>query len=174
MLEGSGLPELGRSRYAAHRTWWKLTHRLKWNSSAGVVETDAVDMYLVESRGYLRPCRHFKILVWQAVSKVVMYAQDHASWPHTDMHKKACDQIYVSCSLSLHTDCPLAHPKDTMEGTDMYQGQLPFTFSLNDWHAHTHRHINTTGKDQISIWLLLAFAAIVSLYVRTSWMYSHT
>ena len=33
--EGSGLLELGRSRYALHRIWWKLTHTLKWNLSAG-------------------------------------------------------------------------------------------------------------------------------------------
>ena len=29
VLEVSGLPELGLSRYATHRTWWELTHRLK-------------------------------------------------------------------------------------------------------------------------------------------------
>ena len=37
--DGSGLPVLGRSRYPAQRTWWKLTQtKVKPISSAGVAE----------------------------------------------------------------------------------------------------------------------------------------
>ena len=51
--EGSGLPELGWSRYAAQRTWWKLTHRLKGNLPAPPVwrRRNAADAYPVELRG---------------------------------------------------------------------------------------------------------------------------
>ena len=49
-----GLPELGRSGYAAHRTCWKLRHRLNQNRWRGrdVMQHNVKRMYLMESRGY--------------------------------------------------------------------------------------------------------------------------
>ena len=46
----------GTEQYSAQQTWWKLTHRLKWNLSAPLAwqRHNAVDMYMyvhVESRG---------------------------------------------------------------------------------------------------------------------------
>ena len=51
LLESSGLPELGWSRYAVQWTWWKRT--LKWNLSALLAwwRHNTADTYLVESQG---------------------------------------------------------------------------------------------------------------------------
>ena len=58
-----------RSRYAVHRTCWKLTHRLKWNLSSPLAwrRRNAADTYPVEIGGNpvwqklnpgLGPCTH--------------------------------------------------------------------------------------------------------------------
>ena len=105
--EGSGLLELGRSRYALHRTWWKLTHTLKWNLSAGgwVPVSSAA---LLWGRAWIEPVHLFQKISRPTVQrKMLKKKKNHFNsitlvWRLSDPKIQITNQNLINCTALRH------------------------------------------------------------------------